>query len=109
MRGVFNTAGILVAAGVLGGCAKPALAPEVEAVRLTYTESQIAACESRGLIEASDRNGGFFYKGRARRAVERSMKERAYRKGGTMVFVRTFSNGFNGSKAMGEAFSCPTP
>jgi hypothetical protein len=92
MRTVFHLAAVLVAAGMLGGCGKPQIAPEVEAVRLTYTESQIASCTSRGLLQASNRNGGFFYKGMARRAVERSLKEQAHRKGGTLVYVRTFDN-----------------
>lgn len=97
---------MIAAAVLLAGCGKPKLSPEAEAVRFTTAEAQVAGCESRGIVRASDSRGGLFGKGMARRAVEAKVRQEAVLLRGNIVLLRTLSNGFWGSSSTGEAFRC---
>ena len=95
--------------GVLGvvGCGQPQLAPEVQAVRLTYASEQVASCQSRGLLRAKDGRSGLGAN-KARAAVERRLRADAHRQGGNVVLLKTMDSSFwGGTKAEGEAFACP--
>lgn len=104
MRGILVVAGILVM-----GCGAPKLAPEAEAVRLTYSSEQVAGCQSRGVVSASDPRAGLAANA-ARRAVERRLRDQAHRQGGSVVLLKKLDASFwVGVKGEGEAFSCPAP
>jgi hypothetical protein len=112
MRRVFNMAQVLVAATVLGACYRSTLAPQAETVRLTYTADQVRGCESKGVIATKDRQGGLFGQGVAAKNIEINLRNAARHRGANTVLVAARTNGYWGSSAQGEAFSCttlPTP
>jgi hypothetical protein len=108
MRWGFIMAAVLVAAGVLGGCGKPKLSPEAEAVRFTYASEQVSGCQSRGLVSASDPRAGLAANA-ARRAVEAKLRSQAHQQGGSVVLLKKLDSSYwSGVKGEGEAFSCLT-
>lgn len=102
MRAILVLASILV----MGCYRTPDLAPGADVVALTFSQEAVRGCASKGLIRANDGRGGLFYKGAARTAVERKLKNEAREKGATVVLLAEMKNGFWGSSGQGEAFSC---
>ncbi len=107
MRRVWVMKGIVVAAAAaLSGCYRSKLAPEAEAVRLTFTADQVRGCESKGLVSTKDRQGGLFGQGTAKRNVEINLKNAAKARGANVIFIAKLTNGYWGSSGQGEAFAC---
>ena len=98
---------LVLASFLVMGCYRtPGLSPGADAVALTFSQEAVRGCTSKGLLRANDGRGGLFYKGAARTAVERKMKNEARQKGATVVLLAELKNGFWGSSAQGEAFAC---
>ncbi|MBX9857414.1 MAG: hypothetical protein K2Y26_17925 [Gemmatimonadaceae bacterium] len=99
---------MLVLTSILAmGCYRtPHLVPGADAVVLTFSQEAVRGCTSKGLLRASDGRGGLLYKGAARTAVERKLKNEGRQKGATVVLLAEMKNGFWGSSAQGEAFAC---
>jgi hypothetical protein len=101
---------VLIIAALAGsvGCVTTQLTPEGQAVRVTASSDAAKGCKLIGEVDASDSmNGGALGQTAAEENTNRRIRNKAASMGANLVVLVNSSTGTGGSRARGEAYSCP--
>jgi hypothetical protein len=80
-------------------------ASETEVLLVTQRD-QVDGCKRLGKVTGSSALGGFFAQNLGKANAEKEMINKTERMGGNVILVHSSEGGFNGAKAVGDAYLC---
>ena len=89
----------------LGGFAHLSEASEDDVLMVTERD-KVDRCKNLGQVTGSSPIGGFFAQKWGQANAEKEMRKKTDRMGGNVILVHSSEGGFNGAKAVGDAYLC---
>jgi hypothetical protein len=89
----------------LGGIVRLAEASEDDVLMVTERD-KVDGCKYLGQVTGSSPLGGFFAQKWGQANAEKEMRKKIDKMGGNVILVYSSEGGFNGAKAVGDAYLC---